>query len=340
MTQTTKQISMTVDGKIATQSQPLLQSILNEVGDAAKLADRTRAEGILKYNSLIPRIETYDSAKKRRLIVYIAKVGVPQSSLIHDDVAPIGSMLASAGEVENLDLMINSPGGSGVVAEKIVEMCRKYCKGEFRVIVPNMAKSAATMVALGADVIVMGYCSELGPIDAQKFINIGGVTQQVSAQSFIDAREKLLKRLHKAKKKKEEYVGYLQLLSASTVEPAFIVECEREINFAKDFAKKWLPKMLKNKYPSKSETEITNIAKKIAANLSSANTHFMHGRMIGMDECDNMQLNICKLNKEDPLWILLWELYVRAEVFLMTSPSGDRPGAKLFMDSNAYIIGY
>ncbi|KKQ50720.1 MAG: Periplasmic serine protease (ClpP class) [Candidatus Woesebacteria bacterium GW2011_GWC1_38_13] len=327
--------------KVATQSQPLLQSILNEVGDAGKQAEKTRAEGILKYSSLIPRIEAYKDGVKRNLIVYISRFGSPQSSISQDDIAPIGSMLASMGEVENLDLMINSPGGSGVVAEKIVEMCRRYCTKEFRVIVPNMAKSAATMISLGADKIIMGYCSELGPIDAQKFINIGGMVQQVSAQSFIDARDKLIDKLHEAKKNNEEYMGYLQLLSSSTVEPAFIVECEREISFAKDFVKKWLTNyMLKSKYPSKTDKEREKIANTIASNLSSANEHFMHGRMIGMDECTKLELNIMQLDKTDALWNLFWELYVRAEVFLMASPGTDKPASKLFMDARSYLVAY
>ena len=40
-------------------------------------------------------------------------------------------------------------------------------EGEFRVIVPDQAKSAATLIALGAKGIVMSNTSELGPIDPQ-----------------------------------------------------------------------------------------------------------------------------------------------------------------------------
>lgn len=167
-----------LDGKI--KKEPLLlQDVLKEVGIASQESDRMKSEMILKHKILIPQ---YEKEENRKLIVYIAKIGNQKSAINPDDIAPIGSMLASCGCVENLDLMIHSPGGSGVTAEKIVEMCRSYTKKEFRVIVPNMAKSSATIISLGADKIVMGYCSELGPIDAQKFINIGGITQQLSAQ--------------------------------------------------------------------------------------------------------------------------------------------------------------
>jgi len=237
--------------------------------------------------------------------------------------------------------MIHSPGGSGVTAEKIVEMCRKYTTKEFRVIVPNMAKSAATIIALGADKIVMGYCSELGPIDAQKFINVGGITQQLSAQSFISARENLLKELAKAKADKKEFIGYLQQLSSSTVEPAFIEECKREINFANDLVKKWLPQyMLKVKNPSWNSRKLKQTANTIAKNLSSADKRFVHGRMIGADESGSLGLGITTLQKEDPTWNLLWEIYLRSELFLMVNSNPQQQASKLFFDNQNFLFEF
>ena len=133
-----------LDAKI--KKEPLLlQDVLKEVGIAAQESDRIKSEMILKHKILISE---YEKKEQRKLIVYIAKIGNQRSSINPDDIAPIGSMLASCGYVDNLDLMIHSPGGSGVTAEKIVAMCRSYTKKEFRVIVPNMAKSAATMISL------------------------------------------------------------------------------------------------------------------------------------------------------------------------------------------------
>jgi len=62
--------------------------------------------------------------------------------------------------------MINSPGGNADVAEKMIRMCRQRFQ-TFNIIVPDYAKSAATMIALGSDKIMMGYLAELGPIDPQ-----------------------------------------------------------------------------------------------------------------------------------------------------------------------------
>lgn len=325
------------------RKDPLLNKILGEVGQALGLAnsesERVKEQIVLNRAALFNKIENHDNPH-RKLIAYIARYGNQRSGIAPDDIAPIGSMLQNIGTVDYLDLMIHSPGGSGVTAEKIVDMCRRHCKKEFRVIVPNMAKSAATMIALGADAIVMGYCSELGPIDAQTTILISGVPQPISVQSFIDARKSLLKELHEAKSKGQEFVGYLQQLTASTMEPAFISECEREIQFAIDLVKKWLPEnMLKIKYPKASLKNRKLKANAIAKNLSSANTRFTHGRMISVDECKKM-LNVIELKKEDALWNSLWELYVRAEVFMMISSKESQQASKLFMDANSQLIAY
>ena len=325
-----------LDAKI--QKTPLLQKVLNEVGVAVQESDRKKSEMILQHTILIPQ---YEEKEKRKLIVYIAKIGNQKSAINPDDIAPIGSMLANCGCVENLDLMIHSPGGSGVTAEKIVEMCRSYTEKEFRVIVPNMAKSAATIISLGADKIVMGYCSELGPIDAQKFINIGGITQQLSAQSFISARDNLIEKLNDAKSKGEEYIGYLQQLSSSTVEPAFIEECKRELNFAIDLVKKWLPQyMLRLKNPELTSEQLERKAVTIAENLSSADVRFAHGRMIGPKECESLGLNVSILEKEDPSWNLLWEIYLRAEIFLMINSNPQQQASKLFFDNQNFLIAF
>lgn len=325
-----------IDAKI--QKEPLLQQVLKEIGIANQESDKVKSEMILKHKVLIPQ---YEEKERRKLIVYIAKIGNQKSAINTDDVAPIGSMLANCGSVENLDLMIHSPGGNGTTAEKIVEMCRKYTTKEFRVIVPNMAKSAATIIALGADKVVMGYCSELGPIDAQKFINVGGVTQQLSAQSFISARENLLKELAKAKAEKKEFIGYLQQLSSSTVEPAFIEECKRELNFAVDLVKKWLPEyMLKVKNPSWNSRKLKQTANTIAKNLSSADKRFVHGRMIGPDESDQLGLGITKLEKDDPIWNLLWEIYLRSEIFLMVNSNPQQQASKLFFDNQNFLFAF
>ena len=95
----------------------------------------------------------------------------------------------------------------------------------------NVAKSAATLFALGADTILMGYCSKLGPIDPQVPISVSGVTQWVSAFAFVGSRDKLMEQLAEAVKKKEPTAGYLTQLASLNI--PFTHEMENWIEFSR-----------------------------------------------------------------------------------------------------------
>ena len=74
-----------------------------------------------------------------------------------------------------VDLWIDSPGGDAHAAYKLMLVLRSIA-GVVRVVVPDYAKSAATLIALGADEIVMAPDAELGPLDAQIAYEHEGVT--------------------------------------------------------------------------------------------------------------------------------------------------------------------
>lgn len=69
-------------------------------------------------------------------------------------------------EDQRVGLLIDSPGGDARAAYQVAMLLRKRCGG-FIAIVPRVAKSAATLLALGADGIALGTDGELGPLDAQ-----------------------------------------------------------------------------------------------------------------------------------------------------------------------------
>jgi hypothetical protein len=327
----------TLDSAVA--SDPLLPRILNEIMQAQ--------QGTSKRQELIQEFERQSKdadGKTHRLLVYIARMSHPRNanSINPDDIAPIGSILQGLAGAQVIDLIIHSPGGDGNTAEKIVDMCRSHLPtdGRFRVIVPNKAKSAATLIALGADEIVMGYSSELGPIDAQVPVSASGIVQFISAQSFIDARDELLAKTHRAIRDKEEYQGFLQLLT--TIDVAFVRECERAMNFARDVAAKWLNSyMLKDRVGD--DGQRNDMATRIASKLSSAQTYLSHGRMISARDIradpDLRNLQVAYVEKDNPLWKLLWEIYVRSEVFLSLNPSPQQMKAKLFESANSSLVG-
>lgn len=65
-----------------------------------------------------------------------------------------------------IDVWLDSPGGDPHAAYKLMLDLRSRCR-TLRVVIPDYAKSAATLFALGMDVIFMAPAAELGPLDIQ-----------------------------------------------------------------------------------------------------------------------------------------------------------------------------
>ena len=88
---------------------------------------------------------------------------------------------------KGLDLILHTPGGNPTATEGIVKFLRTKFNNDIRVIVPQMAMSAGTMLACSAKEIIMGTHSCLGPIDPQ----YGGVPAYNIMQEFNDAKQNL-----------------------------------------------------------------------------------------------------------------------------------------------------
>ena len=78
----------------------------------------------------------------------------------------VTNALAQIDGEHDLYLILNSPGGSIEIAFWIAKAIREKCRN-FDVMVPDSAKSAATLIALTADRVLLGQLGELGPLDPQ-----------------------------------------------------------------------------------------------------------------------------------------------------------------------------
>ena len=65
-------------------------------------------------------------------------------------------------------ILVDSPGGYADSSYRLARLFQRRC-GAYVAIVPRVAKSAATLFALGAKELVLGNYGELGPLDAQLF---------------------------------------------------------------------------------------------------------------------------------------------------------------------------
>jgi hypothetical protein len=88
----------------------------------------------------------------------------PRGEVCHNDVIALYAILERLGKHKSLHLFIKSSGGSGQAALRIVNLIRQYY-GELVVMVPLECASAATMIALGANRILMGPMAYLTAVD-------------------------------------------------------------------------------------------------------------------------------------------------------------------------------
>lgn len=88
----------------------------------------------------------------------------PQGSVCHNDVVALYELLEKAGKQDVIYLFIKSSGGDGRASLRLVNLLRQYCR-RLIALAPLECASAATMIALGADEIMMGPMAYLTPVD-------------------------------------------------------------------------------------------------------------------------------------------------------------------------------
>lgn len=88
----------------------------------------------------------------------------PRGEVCDNDVLAFHELLERIGQKERIFLFIKSHGGHGQASLRIVNLLRKYCR-QLVALVPLECASAATMMALGANQILMGPMAYLTAID-------------------------------------------------------------------------------------------------------------------------------------------------------------------------------
>jgi len=139
------------------------------------------------------------------------------------------SVIKDPPEQAEMDVWLESPGGDAHAAYKLVVLLRAV-SSRIRVIVPDYAKSAATLLTLGADEIYMAPAAELGPLDYQ-IPREGGVTSRISALDIARSVEDLASLavdiavagganvLRQTRLTRSESLGHMLTFSAAFFEP-------------------------------------------------------------------------------------------------------------------------
>lgn len=131
------------------------------------------------------RVELYREIEKERgrpLITYVTSSRQNAEGVIASDVIPefCRQILEIPEDEKKIDILIVSRGGDPIVSWRIISLLRERFD-EVGVLIPYEAYSAATLLALGANEIVMHPFSNLGPVDPQLHIvkNIEGKQEKL-----------------------------------------------------------------------------------------------------------------------------------------------------------------
>jgi Serine dehydrogenase proteinase len=241
----------------------------------------------------------------RLLISYITSTRPGFEFQIADDVLPFFYQCLESGKAKaatGVDLFIHSNGGSGTAPWRIVNLIREYTK-DFAVLVPHHAFSAATLIALGADKIIMHKMGCLGPIDPSVTNPFNPPHPQNPSQLIpisvedVSAYFTLIKEDIGVQHEDELIQAVVAL--TEKIHPLALGNVQRSHNQSRMIAKKLLKKHMPK---PEQEHEIEQLVEDLKSNL------FFHGHPINRGEArDDLKLKV--EDAEPTLESLMWFLY-------------------------------
>lgn len=212
--------------------------------------------------------------------------------------------IAKDKKCQKLDLFVYSRGGDTRVPWIVTRTFREYCN-EFNVLIPFRAHSAATMIALGADNIVMGKEGELSPIDPT-------ITNPLCPRDPAD-------KTHVIGVNVADLTGYMSLVKekvgitdqqelaaafsalAKEVHPLALGNINRHLSFIQLVARKLLSSHNKKLDESKINGIVDDLVEKT----------FFHEHTIGREEAKDLNLKV--VSEDSAISNLMWSLFEEYE---------------------------
>lgn len=182
--------------------------------------------------------ETEESEVQKHLAAHIYrliekhKLSSYRVVLLYDDIYSISGFhsdrvykaVSDLAKKSDILMVLVSDGGKIEPAYLISKTCKRLTKNKFVVSIPRKAKSAATLISLGANEIHMGLLSELGPIDPQiggfPALGLANALEKIASLStkFPDAGEMFAKYLTANLNIKD--LGYFERINESAAQYA------------------------------------------------------------------------------------------------------------------------
>jgi hypothetical protein len=204
-----------------------------------------------------------------------------------------------------LCLIIDTPGGDAISAERIVRICRVYSDNRFRVLVARRAKSAGTVIALGSNKIIMGETSALGRIDPQVVVKEKDGTQTMfPAHVVVSCFDQLVSKAAVSHENVEVFLRQLSNYDTNQIESH-----RRQFNMIEDIAVKCLKMGM---MAGVAEEEI----RKCVAPFVTPVIAKSHSRDIFFEEARKAGLTVELLAHDSQVWKMVCDYYTLAWDFV------------------------
>ncbi|HKZ02268.1 MAG TPA: ATP-dependent Clp protease proteolytic subunit [Pyrinomonadaceae bacterium] len=217
-----------------------------------------------------------------------------------------------------IDLLIHSPGGSAEATEGIVTHLRSKFDN-IRMLIPGTAKSAATMLAMAGNQLVMDDLSELGPTDPQMVINGRFSPAGAILKQFQKAENDL-------KADPAKIAAWLPVLQHYG--PSILIECQNHIDLSERLVRTWLAD-----YMFSGQAGADSHATEIARWLSHDENHLSHSRRIGVSDLQQRGLNVLDMGTDAALREAIRQLHLS-----IMNTFGGTGAFKLFENSEGVLL--
>jgi hypothetical protein len=236
---------------------------------------------------------------KRNVLVYysgwLQKPSLQGGNFSISDADKTGFMTCSHGMNRSLglDLILHTPGGDVAATESIIDYLHSLYDGNIRAIIPQMAMSGGTLIALSCKSIVMGRQSSLGPIDPQ----IGGMPAQGILEEFKLAASDI--------KEDASRIPIWQPIIGKYW-PTLITSCQHAIDWSDDLLRRFLSSCM---YAGQDPADCNLKIEAIADALGKQSTSKSHNRHISQERALKLGLNIERLEEDGRLQDIILSLH-------------------------------
>ena len=234
-------------------------------------------------------IRDYEARFGCRLVVLVA-------AIFREIVTVFEEVIFDADPNEDLHLLLDTPGGDGETAVRLVRSAQARCR-ELTVMVPNAAKSAGTLFVMGAHHVVLGPTSDLGPVDPQFQDPRGpGFYAAKDLIAAVEAAEESIRR------NPDSYPLHASLLADFT--GVMVQQARSALARTNDLVKEAL-----RSNPDRSPKDVEQLAERLQKTLVEVPRE--HSAVFGVGDAEATGLPILAADPHGEQWQTIWRLWAK-----------------------------